>query len=106
MPRTIGTRVFAAQKADDSTVYLYGHGVYEGDFEPPIPPLGGTWDEFDEMGRGILGDDYQRPTNPRILLDSGEYVWGMQCWWGNDSRFDEFVNGRQIVEVPVENLLE
>jgi hypothetical protein len=28
-------------------------------------------------------------TNPKITLDSGDVVWGMQCWWGDESRFRE-----------------
>jgi hypothetical protein len=39
--------------------------------------------------------------NPRIDLDNGGTVWGFQCWWGPESKFDEMVKGRTVVEVPL-----
>ena len=93
----VGSRVFAVQKADDDKVCVYGRGVYEGDFEPPGGMHGFTWEEL-----GIA--EGERPKNPRIRLDSGEVVWGMQCWWGPEERFDEWMAGREVVIVPVEDL--
>lgn len=23
-------------------------------------------------------------SNPKIVLDSGEVIWGCECWWGNE----------------------
>lgn len=28
---------------------------------------------------GLLGID-----NPKIVLDSGEVIWGCECWWGSE----------------------
>ena len=39
--------------------------------------------------------------NPRIDLDNGGTVWGFQCWWGPEAKFDDWVKGRNVVEVPV-----
>jgi hypothetical protein len=40
--------------------------------------------------------------NPRIELDSGGWVWGAECWWGDadeDTRA-KWAKGRRIVTVP------
>lgn len=36
-------------------------GVYEGDFEYP--------------------EDELSAPNPRIKLDNGDIIWGIECWW-------------------------
>jgi hypothetical protein len=45
--------------------------------------------------------------NPCIHLDSGDTVWGFQCWWGPldraDRRFPEDVFERVVVPVPEVN---
>jgi hypothetical protein len=69
MPK-IGERVVAISHSDDETIYLFGFGVYEGDFDPE--EAGGPLGEMcREMGRG----------NPRIRLDNGKIVYGCECWW-------------------------
>lgn len=40
--------------------------------------------------------------NPRIDLDSGETVWGFQCWWGPEDGFEDWVAGRTVVNVSPE----
>jgi len=45
---------------------LLGYGIYEGDFEHPV----------------------LKRLNPRMLLDSGERVWGCECWWGAEVAAD------------------
>jgi hypothetical protein len=46
-------------------------------------------------------------SNPCIHLDSGDIVWGMQCWWGpldrSDAKFPEDVFERVVVPVPADN---
>lgn len=51
-----GTRIAAVRSADATTVYLYGRGVYAGDFPRPGP---GNWPESTrQMARGIIeGED-------------------------------------------------
>lgn len=145
-------RVFAARDADDTTVHLFGVGVYVGDLLLP-----GTPEEPDEKARleilAILkeGDDRGEPQglalydlavergdltkedaerrkadawegynayrarpleerllelwrdfneNPCIHLDSGDIVWGYQCWWGPEERLDELGRTVEIVPVP------
>ena len=43
--------------------------------------------------------------NPRIDLDAGGVVWGFQCWWGPADRFDGWVAGRELIEVPAPDVM-
>lgn len=36
--------------------------------------------------------------NPKIVLDNGDVVWGCECWWGPEERYEQMVAGRQVVE--------
>jgi hypothetical protein len=38
--------------------------------------------------------------NPCIQLDDGSTVWGAQCWWGPEERYEEKVGGRTVIMVP------
>lgn len=71
-------RVGAIQKADETTVYMYGYGEYLGDAESPL---------------GI--------PNPKIQLDNGDIVWGYQCWWGPEEKVKNMIGGRKITMVDV-----
>ena len=73
----VGERVGAISGRNHATnsVEVFGFGVYEGDFpygEEPVGPL-----QAAVKGSGV--------PNPRILLDSGERVWGCECWWGPEA---------------------
>jgi hypothetical protein len=75
MAAKIGDRVGAIASGNNKTgLVLLGYGVYEGDFIP-------------EDGAGFMAEtlrELQR-TNPRIRLDSGETVYGCECWWGSET---------------------
>lgn len=43
--------------------------------------------------------------NPKIELDDGRVVWGYQCWWGPEDKFDEFVEGREVINTTIEEAL-
>lgn len=68
---TTPTRVLAISHTDTDAkkVYSFGEGNYVGD--KPIP---------EEVSKILAGSGM---TNPCIELDSGEVVWGMECWWGH-----------------------
>lgn len=67
-----GDRVFAiVGKRDDGKIGVFGGGVYRGREVPPADAPGWAGD----LGRA--GVD-----NPAILLDTGEVVFGCECWWG------------------------
>lgn len=79
-----GYRVGAICDADDYTVRLYGYGVYDGDFQPPV--------------------DFGGRTNPRITLDSGKVVWGYECWWGPEDQVKKNIGGREVVVVDIDEI--
>lgn len=64
-----GTRVGAILYSTEKEVGFLGYGTYVGD---EIPPL--------EVG-GLLHT--AGIPNPKIELDSGKVVWGIECWWGD-----------------------
>ena len=63
--RNIGERVIAILSAKDGVVYSLGEGVYAGHKTPPAELFG----------------DFPWRTNPCIDLDTGQTVWGVECWW-------------------------
>lgn len=110
----IGDRVGAFRSANETTVKLFGFGVYEGEFRPP-----GVKEPTLDTVRSIMGDDAVGKTdaelqrfldalkatpfysNPRIRLDSGEHVWGYECWWGAEDIMKRRIDGRRVIEAPV-----
>ena len=78
-----GDRVGAIQKADRTTVYMFGYGVYDGDF-PSAPFIDDT--------------SFLIPT-PRLTLDNGGQVWGRECWWGSEERVKAMIGDRKVVYV-------
>lgn len=97
-----GERVYAVLSATPKEVYLLGFGVYVGDEVPPAP-MGmvrsvfgaATWEEFDRVVTdALLMSEAARPTNPKIVLDDGEVVWGAECWWGLEVAYPRFRGAR------------
>lgn len=95
-----GERVYAVLSASTEEVLLLGFGVYVGDHVPPAP-VGfvravfgaATWEEFDKIVAEDVGcapNPAARPTNPKIVLDDGEIVWGAECWWGPEAAYAKF----------------
>ncbi len=111
MTKKPGTRVFAVLCADEKEVQFLGFGVYVGDEVPPVP-MGivrslfeaTTWEEYDAtlVRDGLAVADYPRPTNPKIQLDSGDVVWGAECWWGPEEAYPKYRGSRSDVIVSIE----
>lgn len=76
---TPGTRVGAILSATTDEILLLGFGVYEGDLKCPL---------------GFA--------NPSIRLDSGQQVWGYQCWWGPEEDIKGRISGRKVVPVDLD----
>jgi len=89
-----GDRVGAIFGSDPKTkvVEVFGYGVYEGRFPYSEPAAQGSLQEAVK--------DEGCP-NPRILLDSGERVWGCECWWGTEAEVRRQLEGRTIRMVTV-----
>ncbi|MFD3516275.1 hypothetical protein [Streptomyces sp. NPDC058657] len=160
----VGTRIAAVRDATDTTVYLYGRGVYAGDF--PRPGSGNWSEEIRQSARNVIeaelratdteqlraSDDawmvrtiaetvtagkrtqeeadrdlaeYRKvraerdahraatpleeqvdellnamDLNPRLDLDGGGVVWGYECWWMPEAKFDAMYGEHTVVEVP------
>ena len=80
---SIGDRVGAMMSANESTVRLYGYGVYEGE---QVPTRGYPKD---------LGME-----NPKIKLDDGQIVYGFECWWGPEEKIKKIIGTRPVQVVP------
>ena len=98
----IGDVVLAIKSVEGDTVYLYGVGKYVGEDHPPVGPFGIKWtDEFSELK--------SKYTNPKIILDNGKIVWGLQSWWGSPESMQKYILNKNIVivdsELEIQNLL-
>ena len=90
----IGDRVGAVLKTDEKQVFLFGFGLYAGKQVPP-------------PGIQFLGMDMQDSgqTNPKLVLDDGQIVWGCECWWGPEEKVKTMLIGnREVVWVNIEEV--
>lgn len=97
-----GDRVGAILGADydNDTVKVLGYGTFQG-YE--VPPPDGGW-----IAQALHN---MKQTNAKILLDTGEVVWGCQCWWGPEGQVKEKVerfkdNGWIIKQTTIAAALE
>lgn len=90
MAHPIGIRVGAMRNADKEKVYMFGWGVYEGDFLP---------DEAAGFGAEMAREAGR--TNPRIRLDDGTVIYGCECWWGPAVEVEASVQGREVEMVSI-----
>lgn len=73
---------------------LLGYGTYVGDEVPPNEGLSSL--------TGYLAG--RRMANPKIVLDSGEIVWGCECWWGPEEEIKaECATLEEVVEISMED---
>lgn len=86
-----GERVGAISHSDSKKVYLFGFGVYEGNFVPGKNASG--------FGKILREGNIE---NPKIVLDSGKIVWGCECWWGPESAVLEKIKDLEIVDVDID----
>jgi hypothetical protein len=74
-----GMRVLAVCKLDRDTkqVVIFGRGVMTG-AEVPTGAVG-------QIAERLISET---SLNPRILLDTGEVIWGCECWWLPEQKGD------------------
>ncbi len=89
----IGDRVGAILKTTGDTVELIGYGTYVGD-EIPHDKVAGIGELLREMEH----------TNPKIKLDSGQDVFGCECWWGAEATVKASIGDRLIVAVDIDKI--
>jgi hypothetical protein len=110
MRHKVGERVVAIRDGKDGKVFIYGHGVYEGDFPyedvtSTEPLVRFSKAHSDYMLKALEDESNSLPLpNPRIRLDSGKIVGGCECWWGPEAGFEEKYGGgkAEIVEVSID----
>jgi len=81
--RKKGERVGAIWSAKEGVVLFFGYGVYVGDEVPPKE----VNEIFNEIGL----------PNPKIELDNGKVVYGIECWWGSEEAIKKRLKEFQIV---------
>jgi hypothetical protein len=90
----VGDRVGCFLSVVRPKALLLGYGTYVGEEVPPNEGLGSL--------TGYLSG--QRLANPKIVLDSGDVVWGCECWWGPEEEImAECATLDQVVEISVED---
>lgn len=88
----VGDRVGAICSGKGDTIKIYGFGTFEGNHIPEeaVGP-------FAEAMREL------KVENPRIRLDSGEVVYGCECWWGPENAIREKLEAyKTILEVSID----
>jgi len=66
-------------------VHLLGFGVFDGDQVLP-----------EQLAL------FEGHKNPRLTLDNGKQVWGIQCWWGAEDKIKDKIAGRNIVNTDID----
>lgn len=89
-PVQIGDRVGAIASFKEGKLEFFGFGTYEGSTIP----------ETDDVTMwGALLKEVGIPT-PTILLESGEKVYGCECWWGNVDSIQKYIDAStEIVNI-------
>ncbi len=100
MPHEVGERVGAVLRVGAKAVEFLGYGTYVGD-EIPETAVGSIAEGIAKVKR----------TNPKIELDSGEVVWGCECWWGREEAMKKQLekwkaSGLAIEEVSIDAVRE
>ena len=62
-------------------IQFLGYGKYVGDQVPDEGAVGG----LAELARAMLKE------NPKIELDSGQVVWGCECWWSPEDEMKKTI---------------
>ena len=89
MKHEVGMRVGVLREANETTVYLYGYGTYEGEKIPD--------------GTGPVAEALRLADCPVTVLrlDSGEAVYGFECWWADEETVRRVIGDREVVQVSV-----
>ena len=97
-----GDRIGAIWGSNGQVIELFGYGVYDGEQVP-------------QAAMGLIGEILQEEKIPnhKLLLDSGQVIYGCECWWGPEEKIKQIVNDRiginrdrKVVMVDVDKLRE
>lgn len=88
----VGERVGCFLSVVRDTALLLGYGTYVGD---EVPPNEG----HTSLTAYLSG---LRQANPKILLDSGDVVWGCECWWGSEAEIQaECARMKKVIPITM-----
>lgn len=92
-----GQRVAAFESFKDGVVRFLGYGKYVGDVVPDENASG--W------AQAMRENDVP---NPCIELESGEKVYGAECWWGPAEKIDHLIEAQnaKVEQVSVKEMRE
>ena len=85
----IGDRVGAILSKEDGVVNFIGFGKYAG------PHL------IDESIPGYVAEVFREAgvRNPKITLDDGNVVYGMECWWSTENEVQKMLDAASKVVI-------
>ena len=87
-------RVGAMLSKSDEKIELIGYGTLVSEEIPE-----GAVGVLAEMARALL------TPNPKIQLDSGQIVWGCECWWGEEEGVkDQVAQHKNVVNVDIDEV--
>jgi len=96
MSYKVGDRVGAILgSSKEKGIEFLGYGTYEGEHVP-------------KEAVGWMADalrDCNIP-NPKIKLDSGQVVYGCECWWGDEEVVRRRLEGQLVREVDIAKMRE
>jgi hypothetical protein len=79
----------------NGVVEFLGYGIYDGE-HVPTEAVGFIADTLKET----------KTKNPRILLDSGSYVYGCECWWGSETKVKKMLKGQKVTKIEINDIRE
>ncbi len=90
-----GPEVAVVVSLDDDTLYFLGYGRVG---PAQVPP----------EGLGMLTDALHAANErtPTITMDTGETVYGCECWYGDAAEFDATANESDLESVTVAEMRE
>lgn len=83
----VGQRVGAIVSKKESTIEMFGYGVYLGDKIPESDNVKMFGVSLKELGH----------KNPCIQLDSGKKVYGCECWWALQKKIKDIESECDVV---------
>jgi hypothetical protein len=89
----------------DGTIEFLGYGLYEGHFPIGDEVIGAAARMAREASAELIERGESPITNPRIRLDNGKTVWGVECWWGPEDEIKAILaKAANVVEVDIDEI--
>ena len=92
-PPEVGERVGVMLSEDAQNMSFLGYGVRVED-ETPEESAGGL--------AGLVRSMSEK--SPCLLLDSGQKVYGCECWWGHEEEVRERAGNRVVTNVNIDDV--